>query len=180
MKIKILIAILIIILVSILGFFAYMGAFSRVVIEEKEFGPYTYAYVEHVGPYTGVAEPMMKLYEEMEAVGFNSTNGIGIYYDDPKNTPKEELKSDVGSIVSEEDMDKVDEFSDQFNFAELPQANYLIAEFPIKNVMSYMMGPMKVYPAFAKYLESKNIEVPTKGIEYYDMENNKILYMMEI
>jgi hypothetical protein len=42
-----------------------------------------------------------------------------------------------------------------------------------------MFGPMKVYPAFAKYLEERNIEVPDTGIEYYDMTDKKILFMME-
>ncbi len=39
---------------------------------------------------------------------------------------------------------------------------------------------MKIYPAFAKYLEEKKIAVPVKGLELYDMTNKKIVFMMEL
>ena len=42
-----------------------------------------------------------------------------------------------------------------------------------------MVGPMKIYPAFNKFLESQGAVVPSKGIEYYDMLNKKIIFMME-
>jgi len=172
--------VLIAVIIILLSFLAYMGVFSTISIEEKTMGPFTYAYIEHIGPYSGVGEPMAELYEKMEAADFNSTDGIGIYYDDPKKTPAAELRSEVGSIIAPEDIDKIEKNSDKFSFNTIEEKKYLVAEFPIKNIMSYMLGPMKVYPAFNEYLVAKDIEVPTKGIEYYDMTNKQILFMMEI
>ncbi len=177
---KIALIILGIIILAVIVFLFYMGMFSGVLIETREMGPYTFAYVEHIGPYSGVGEPMTKLDEEMRGAGFNSVNGIGVYYDDPKKTPKEELRSEVGSIITNEDMDKIEANKDKFNFKTMERKNYLVAEFLIKNMLSYMFGPMKIYPAFGKYLEEKNILVPEKGIELYNMENNKIIFMMEL
>jgi DNA gyrase inhibitor GyrI len=157
-----------------------MGMFSKVSITEKKMGPYTYAYATHTGEYSGTAKTMTVLYDNMKEAGFNSVDGIGVYYDDPKTTPKEELKSDVGSIIASEDVEKIEANKDKFNFATLEEKKYLVAEFPIKNNLSYMFGPMKIYPSFNKYLEDKKVPASTKGIEYYDMVNMKIIYMMEL
>jgi len=177
MKILFVTFVVIILLIAILMF--YMGFFSKVSITEKKMGPYTYAYVQHTGSYSGVGAPMMELYNKMKEAGFNSVDGIGIYYGDPKKTPKEELKSDVGSIISSEDIEKIEANKDKFNFATLEEKVYLVAEFPIKNKLSYMVGPMKVYPAFNKFFEGQGVVASSKGIEYYDMINQKIIFMME-
>jgi hypothetical protein len=132
------------------AFLTYMGIFSKIKIAEREFGSITYAYMEHIGPYNEVGTPMMEVHEKLLKAGFNPANGIGIYYNDPAITPAEELRSEVGSVIKEE------------------------------NILSYMFGPMKVYPAFGEYLEAQGIEVPTTGIEFYDMENEVILFMMEL
>lgn len=167
--------ILVVIVVLILLFVVYMGIFSKVSVEEKKMGPYIYAYVKHTGPYTEVGAPMMELSNKMKEAGFNSVDGIGIYYDDPEKTPKEELRSDIGLIIRIEDMEKVELNKDKFDFSILEEKDYLTAEFQIKNSLSYIIGPMKVYPL----LKEKNLSNQTKGIEYYDMTNKKIIFMME-
>jgi hypothetical protein len=176
---KILFITLGIILLAVVILMFYMGFFSKVSVTEKKMGPYTYAYIQHTGPYSEVGAPMLELYNTMKEAGFNSTDGIGIYYDDPKKTPKEELRSDVGSIISDEDFDKIEINKDTINFATIEEKIYLTAEFPIKNKLSYMFGPMKIYPAFTKFLEGQGRAVSSKGIEYYDMVNKKIIFMME-
>ncbi len=168
------------VIVIIVVFLFYMGMFSQISIKRQVKGPYTFSYVEHIGPYHEVGKVMIKLDSKMREFGFNSTDGLGIYYDDPKKTPKDKLRSEVGSIITADDMDKVEANRDKLNFKTIEKKNYLIAEFPIKNMMSYMFGPMKIYPAFAKYLEEKNITVPDKGLELYDMTNKKIIFMMEL
>lgn len=165
--------------VLVVAFLVYMGTFSKVSIEEKKMGPYTYAFVSHTGAYSEVGKPMMELYDEMTKAGFGSVDGIGIYYDDPSKTPKEKMRSDVGSIIRSEDTEKMEANKDKFNFATLEERKYIVTEFPLKNKMSFMFGPMKVYPAFNRYLEGKNMPAPSKGIEYYDMANKKIIFMME-
>ncbi len=172
-------AVLIAIAAAFLVFLSYMGAFDKIEIQEKSMGPFTYAYIEHIGPYHLIGEPMMKLDEEMRAAGFNPVDGISIYYDDPAKVPAEELRSEVGGIIPETELDMVEENQDKFSFNTLPAQNYLVAEFPIRNTLSYMLGPIMVYPAFTKYLQEQQIEIPDKGIEFYDMTNNKIYFMME-
>jgi hypothetical protein len=56
----------------------------------------------------------------------------------------------------------------------------MVVEFPLKNSLSYMIGPMKVYPVIAKYMKDKgyNNEVPM--VELYDMMAKKIYYIANI
>lgn len=161
-------------------FLIYMGAFSKIAVTEQAKGPYTYAYVEHIGPYEAAGKVMLDLDSTMRKLGFNSTIGIGIYYDDPKITPAEKLRSDLGSIINTEDMRKMNASRDKLKFKVLEKKTYLVAEFPIRNRLSYMMGPMFVYPAFEKYREDKQISAPTRSLELYDVPNKKIVFMMEL
>ncbi len=167
-------------IVMIVVFLFYMEMFSQIAINEQIKGPYIFSYVGHVGPYHKVGKVMKELDSKMRELGFNSTDGLGIYYDDPKKTPKDKLRSEVGSIITDDDMNKIEANRDKLDFKTIEKKNYLVAEFPIKNMVSYMLGPMKVYPAFAKYLGEKNIAVPDKGLELYDMTNQKIVFMMEL
>lgn len=60
----------------------------------------------------------------------------------------------------------------------LERQNALVAEFPIKNTLSYMLGgPMKVYPAFEKEMKSYN-KVPQISYEIYDIPAKKIIFVM--
>lgn len=176
---KITLIVLGLLIVAVFLFLWYMGMFSRVEVREARMGPYTFAYVEHVGPYASVAEPMMKLDTEMREAGFVSTDGIGLYFDDPRITPAEELRSEIGSIITPEDMGRIEENRDRFQFKTLEAKEYVIAESPIRNLLSYMLGPRKVYPALEAYMYEHGLTVHPVGIEIYDMRENKILFLME-
>lgn len=162
------------------SFLYYMGMFSEIPVERSKKGPYNFAYVEHIGPYSGVGKPMEKLDEKMCAAGFNSRDGIGLYYDDPKTTSSEELKSEVGFIIINEDMGKIDGAKEEFDFQILPAGDYAVAEFPIRNILSYMLGPMKVYPAIDAFVTEKNLTASGPGIEIYDMAAKKIFFLMKV
>ncbi len=174
---KTIIIVVLIVAVALLFMF-YMGMFQKIDIVKEKKGPYTIAYVEYVGPYSGVAKPMKELDDKMRAAGFSSTDGIGIYYSDPKTTPENELKSDVGSIITIEDMGKIEANRDKIKFKTLEEGEYYVAEFPIRNMLSYVFGAMKVWPAFSKYLEDNGLKAGGPGIEVYDMKAKKIYFLM--
>ncbi|MEI6773767.1 MAG: hypothetical protein WCL18_02910 [bacterium] len=37
----------------------------------------------------------------------------------------------------------------------LTAGNKMVVEFPLKNTISYMIGPMRVYPVITKYMQEK-------------------------
>jgi AraC family transcriptional regulator len=59
------------------------------------------ASVRHVGSYEGIPEAFQRLNELVTAAGLNDKDTIlvGIYHDDPSNTPEEKLRSDAGITV---------------------------------------------------------------------------------
>jgi hypothetical protein len=56
----------------------------------------------------------------------------------------------------------------------------LVAVLPIRNVMSYMFGPMKAYPAIMKYAKVKQVLLGDVSYEIYDMPNKKIYYVFQV
>ena len=55
-----------------------------------------------------------------------------------------------------------------------------IAEFTIKNSLSYMFGPMKAYPALSNYAQEKGYKQDVLSYEIYDEKSGKILFVMDI
>jgi hypothetical protein len=177
--IKITLVIISLILVLVIGFFWHMGYFESVQVQEKQEGGYLMAGIDVVGPYSDAGRHISKVGYKLKALGINSGNGIGIYYDDPKTTPKDKYHSFVGNIINVTDIDLLEKIKlNGLKIDSIPQKKALIIEFPIKNTMSYMIGPMKAYPIFTQYVLEKNIK-PTLTFEIYDMEVNIITFVMQ-
>ncbi|MBU1046855.1 GyrI-like domain-containing protein [Patescibacteria group bacterium] len=164
------------------AFLWYLGIFSKYEIKKQGMGPYTMAYAEHIGPYTKVGPVMDQIYNDLVEKDINSTMGYGRYFSNPKITPKEDLRSEVGSIIKEEDILKLDRTGEKYKVRTLPKANYLVVEFPYKNMLSFMIGPMKIYPIMEKYMLENDIEWSNDmpSMEIYDMENKTIIYLVNI
>ena len=179
---KILLTILIVSGVLIAGFLYYMGMFATYEVAEETVGPFKYAYKSHKGPYTETGQIGIDVYNALKDDGIDTTIGLGVYYDNPKDTPKENLRSEMGSIINESDYEKLPESSDKYNVKDIPETLSMVVRFPIKNNLSYMMGPIKVYPLMEKYMKEKGYSTAEKdaGFEIYDMENNVILFTLPV
>ena len=71
-------------------------------IEVKEITPFTYYAVEMTGTYDQHAQAFQKLYEETYKQGMSAyADPMAIYYNDPANTPVEQLKWEVGFPLEE-------------------------------------------------------------------------------
>ncbi len=176
-NISIVLGILIVLMMAFLG---YMGVFSTLKVTEREMGPYTIVYERFVGEYKDTGKVFDKVGKAVKGEGIETVNGLGIYYDDPKVTPKDKLRSDCGVVLESKDVAKAAMLkAKKFNVMTLPKKMCLVAEFPIRNVISYMIGPSKAYPALTKYAEEKSYKMAIT-YELYDMPANKIYFIMEI
>lgn len=162
--------------VSIVGFIGYMGLFSEVTVVEKNMGPYVMVYDSFVGPYQDTAAVFDKVYKAMEEKGISTELGIGVYYDDPAKVPADKLRSDCGVVLPQKNMDRLEELKQTFKVKTLKAAPSLVVDFPIKNSLSYMMGPIKAYPALSKHVESKGKTFDTT-YELYDVPKSKIHFV---
>lgn len=170
--------------VAVVVFLFYEGVFCSVKVSEQVVGDYWVVCRENVGPYEKVAPVMKKVCEDLKNDGIETNLECGLYYDDPKDVSKENLRSEVGAILDVKYCDRIESLQSKYKVKQLKSRNSLVAEFPIKNVLSFMVGPMKVYPAMDKYCKAKNIDVKAIkdgfGLEIYDIGNKKTTYIMPI
>jgi AraC family transcriptional regulator len=59
------------------------------------------ATVRHLGPYEQIGRTFGRLHEIVTRAALPHREMVGVYYDDPTVTPKDELRADAGVIVDE-------------------------------------------------------------------------------
>lgn len=157
----------------------YLGGFTKLEVKQQNMGTYTIAYTSFTGEYSKVGPSMTMVYDILSGAGIVSATGVGIYYDDPAVVSWIDLRSDVGAVIDSKDANKLAN-NTGVKVTTLPAWIKMVVEFPLKNSLSYMIGPMKVYPVIAKYMKDKgyNNEVPM--VELYDMMAKKIYYIANI
>jgi hypothetical protein len=177
---KIIFSIFLLILISVAIFFNYIGFFSKVVIEEKQMGPFTLVYDEHKGDYKGTAKIQDNIYYSLlNDYKIETFHGFGIYYDDPKTVPTEKLRSIAGCILEKSDYEKIETLKEKgFKIKKIPKQNSVVVEFPFRNTFSIIAGIMKVYPKIEKYIEENNL-TKNEMMEIYDNPSKKIIYLMK-
>jgi len=157
-----------------------MGMFSSIEIVEKDIGPYTLVYVDHVGPYSDTMKDFEKIDKTLRKdFGIEAEKGFGIYYDNPQEVAEEKLRCEIGSILDDKYSSKIESLKGKLKVKIYSKKKSITAEFPIKNGLSYMLGPMKVYSKFKEYMEPKGYK-GAPALEVYDMPNKKIIYSFPI
>ena len=181
MKITKIIAIIIavIVVLSTIALSRY-GLFSSVSITEKNVGPYLVVYKKHIGDYKNGGPVMDEIYYDLKNnYAIETTKGFGLYYDNPQEVDKAELRSIVGCIVEGISVEKIKKLSNNYGIQEYPSSKSMVAEFPYKGKLSIIIGVFKVYPKLASYIkEHKYPQTPV--LEIYNNSNEKIEYVMSI
>lgn len=177
--IKWILVLIALVLVSGIGFAAYMGLFSTPEVLVENRGPYTFIYDSFTGPYKDTAPVFDRVMKDVEAKGVSVEDGLGIYYDDPRKTPPEQLRSDCGVVIDEGEKAQLSLLQDRYKIKTLEEAKSLVVRLPIKNSLSYMIGPSIAYPALEKYAKKNQLKT-TVAYEYYDMSAGIIEYIMPI
>lgn len=170
--------ILAIIIVSLLAFYWYIGGFASLEVKKSTAGGYLVAGLEFTGPYHKVGTTMEKADSTLRSLGIECTKGFGIYYDNPQETPKEELRSYVGNIIENADPAQIKKMETAgLRVDSIANKDALIVEMNIRSSLSYMIGPMKAYPLLNEKLKSEGC-VPSLAFEIYDVPAKKAFYVM--
>jgi len=159
---------------------ARYGLFASVKISEQTAGPYTLVYTKHIGDYKNVAPVMDSLYSDLkDNYGMEPPKGFGLYYDNPRDVDKEELRSIVGCILDDGGDGNLVKVQERYSIGEYPESKSVVVEFPYKGSMSIMVGMMRVYPKLNKYF-AENDYSQTPIMEIYDQQNAKIQYVASV
>jgi hypothetical protein len=175
---KVALGILFALVLTVLTIFTYLGGFKTVTVEERQVGPYFLIYETNKGSYRQTGSSVEKLMEHAKKQGVTPQAGFGHYLDDPRAVPESELRSEAGIVVSQTDYSKLS-MLDQFKSREVAPIEAAVAEFPLKNSLSILIGIFKVYPVILNYLKEKGY-TPGPSFEIYEIENKKTLYLFPI
>ena len=107
-----------------------------------------------------------------------TTKEFGIYYDDPKLTPLDSLRSIAGWIIEPSDTTKIKSAGSMYKIMHLPSKRYAIAEIKNRGALSAFAGSVKVYAALDRFMK-ENEYPPSPTMEIYD-RNKTIRYLREI
>lgn len=171
--------VLVILVLIAAGFLGYLGLLSEPKVSEMKTGPYTLVYEDFVGPYSQTGPIIARVYQAVKAAGFETLNGLGLYFDDPRKVAANQLRSQVGVVIENKDLAKFAKVSRKFKVKKIPQTDSIVVEFPIRNNLSYMLGPIKGYPALTSWAKAKGYKM-ARPFEFYDLPGKKILFIMEI
>ncbi len=176
----IILSIILALVLIVLIFAGWLGFFSNLTITEKTDVDYVVAGQEHIGDYSKVGILSKNIDSKLRTSGINCTRGFGIYYDNPNITPKEKCRSFLGNIIEEKDYSRlVDIKKLGLKVDTIHKKQTLVIEFPYKNMISFVVGPMKAYPFLNKYIKEKGYK-PTLVWELYDVPNKKIYFKMQL
>ena len=154
-----------VIVAAAIGFAAYIGAFKPVEISRGSFGPVTFVYGTHVGPYSKLSESWTAFLTETSAQGLEACESLAAYLD-PPGTPQDEKRAILGCRIDGLPEEARDRAVAALPVFELRETEALLGAFPYKNVASYWVGPMRVYPEMAKEIDQLDAP-PVISIEVY-------------
>ena len=178
---KILVILIILVVVLILFLYSYYGGFSKFKILTKITGGEIIVFETHIGDYKKSGEVSDKIYYSLlNDEKIETYKGIGIYYDNPKKTETEKLRSEIGCILEESDYDKIETLKEKYGIKKIEEKEYITSEFPFKGKLSILFGILKVIPALNEYAKENNYDEDSPIMEIYDVPNKKILYRKEI
>lgn len=168
---------IVVFLLALVLYYAYLGGFSRIEIRVSEEGGEKIVFEDLIGDYKQTGEVMKRVYQRLQDENILTTKGIGIYYDNPKEVEKDKLRSEIGEILQDGLTDEqMEELDKTFRIKTLPKGNYITVEFPFKGFSSIYVGIRKVYPMMFAYATENEIVLDPPSMEIYDMERKVIIY----
>ncbi len=152
------------------------GVFDSVRLSKEMAGPYNLIYREYRGPFSGIRLTLNDVYKYVrDQKKVRAEAGFGIFYDNPANTPQDSLRSIAGVIT-----DSLIEVNDPYKSGSFRETEAIVGRFPIRSLLSYVMGTGKFYPSLQKFLEENNLELSGPVMEIYNSSEKRIIYIAPV
>lgn len=116
-------------------------------------------YVEHIGPYNGVASLMDQVQQWAMARHLLCEKTFGWYLDDPQTTEERRLRSHLGCILTAGSPPP----NGPYKVEQFPAGPYIWASFD----GSPAIGPFRVYPKIFEYARSHHLKLGPSSLEVY-------------
>ena len=158
-------------LLAIGVFLGWLGAFSVVTVQEQDLGPYSFVYVQDTTTeFRKVGQLTKALGDRLDAAGFPQRQPAQIYYPTGRG-----IQNQIGFIV-----DRTVPFellgAETF-FRPIPSQRYMVARFPFRNPLSFLVGYFRAGPALAEYRQQKGY---AEGYTMVILEGGSIVYLQPV
>jgi len=165
-------------IILVMAFLAYHGAFRRVTVNEEDTSGYSLMGLDHIGPYEQIGQAFEKLRKSAEAKGLKDFRFAGVYFDHPDSVPESELRALAAVIIKNP--------QDSLLLASIPGCHpYSIepgravtAEIPTSGMISMIIAAMKAYPALNESVVSKG-KMPEIRHVYEIYEEDRTRFVMQ-
>ena len=152
----------------------YLGVFSRIEIEEREVGPYSLVYREMRGTdlqQVGAITTGLELLLERNGV---TARPFDVFY--PKDAQPNEIGFALTTRVGDETRARL-AATDGVRLREVPRQRALVARFPWRSRLSFLVGYLKVDPALRAYRQKAGYkDAPAYALN----EGTTIAYMQPV
>lgn len=150
----------------LLAVYGWWGGFSRVEIAAGQVrGPYTYAYVEHLGDYAKLPDEQAKVEQALRAAGIAHGHGITVLYSNPDLVKVGERRARVGYLVPEGSPVREPVLVDR-----LPARPVLTARVRA----AVLLAPSKAYQALDGYLQGRRQGIRMPAVEIYEASGSPL------
>lgn len=169
--IKIILSLLLVAILALVGFYAYLGGFDEITIVEKQMGPFRLVYremegtdMQQIGVITdGLADALTK-------AGFKTHQPFDVFF--PNEKP-----SQIGFVIAADEEAKLSTLDASIKTRVIPAQKCMVTTFPWKNPASYIVGYMKVDPELQVYREKHGY---VKGWAATRHDNGIITYLQPV
>jgi hypothetical protein len=125
----------------------YMGAFHSIAITEENRGPFTLVYRDMAaGRMSDVGDITTALDGVLESRGIAQRKPLDVFFPDGRG--------EIGFAVEGVSGEQLGALRDAASVKVIGAQRYLVANFPWRNRLSFLVGFMKVDPALARYRDA--------------------------
>ena len=156
------------IILGLAGFAVYMGALSSIVIEETDQGPFTLVYREMSGTdMRKVGEITLALNTLLEEQKISRRRPLDIFFPDGRG--------EIGFAIEGASPEQIATVSNQAKVRMIPVQRCMVARFPWRNTLSFVVGYLKVDPALTRYRTTHGYS----KVEAFSFDDGDIIVYMQ-
>ncbi len=139
--------------------YIWWGGFNSVDIREARRGPYTYAYVEHIGDYAKLTDKQIDVRNALGDQKIAPGLGITVLYSNPDVVPKDARRARTGYLVP-----PGSQISEPLNLDTIPERLVVAARVQA----GILLAPSKAYLALDKFMQARGRGIAMPTVEIYE------------
>ena len=167
--------VLLFLILSFIGWLAYMGLVNTVEVIDGREGGYELAGIFHHGSYGNIGATFEEMVEIADENGFDVYNMVSIYYNNPNDVPEDSLLTFVG-VVCRDSLEIEALNLEGISHITLPEGDAVYSDFVYRNKISYAIGPIVNYPVLFEASTEKGWD-PMIGFEFFKRDYTRYVLL---